>query len=72
MADIADKPKRKSVAFSEGTTIVDSNGDVTSMNGVGEKSTAESHSAEGDAAVDEVTVRIHSFAPPDGLPRRKC
>jgi translation initiation factor 2 subunit 2 len=59
MADI-EKPKRKSVAFSDGTKVVDEDGQVTEMNGGGEKNTAESHSAEGDAAVDEVTVRLHS------------
>lgn len=70
MADIAEKPKRKSVAFSEGTTVVDSEGQITEMNGGGEKNTAESHSAEGDgdAAVDEVTVRSapreHTFEQP--------
>ncbi|KAF2436510.1 hypothetical protein EJ08DRAFT_578515, partial [Tothia fuscella] len=62
MADIADKPKRKSVAFSEGTTVVDSNGDVTEMNGGGEKDSAESHSNEGDAAVDEVTDMFKDLA----------
>ncbi|MCJ1358147.1 MAG: hypothetical protein MMC33_008145 [Icmadophila ericetorum] len=37
---------RKSVAFSEGTTIVDSNGEITTeMNGTEDKSTAESHTA---------------------------
>lgn len=62
MTDVADKPKRKSVAFSEGTTIVDSNGDVTERtNGAGgDKETAQSHSdPNGDAAVDEVTVCRH-------------
>lgn len=58
MAETADRPKRKSVAFAEGTSVVDSDGQVTEMNGGGEKSTAESHSADGDAAVDEVTVRL--------------
>jgi translation initiation factor 2 subunit 2 len=62
MAETADKPKRKSVAFSEGTTVFDTEGQVTEMNGGGEKSTAESHSAEGDAAVDEVTVGLHISA----------
>jgi translation initiation factor 2 subunit 2 len=66
MADIADKPKRKSVAFSEGTTIVDSNGQVTEemANGGGDKATAESHSQEpsGDAAVDEVTDMFKDLA----------
>jgi translation initiation factor 2 subunit 2 len=60
MADTLEKPKRKSVAFSEGTKVVDEDGQITEMNGGGEKSTAESHSAEGDAAVDEVTVCLPS------------
>jgi len=63
MADIAEKPKRKSVAFSEGTTVVDGDGQVTEMmNGGGDKSTAESHSQEGDAAVDEVTDMFKDLA----------
>ena len=35
---------RKSVAFSEGHTVVDANGDITEMNGTSDKTTAESHS----------------------------
>ena len=37
--------QRKSVAFSEGTTVVDGNGDVTEVNGTSEKTSAESHSS---------------------------
>lgn len=56
MSEIEEKPKRKSVAFSEGTTIVDGNGEVTEMNGAGgDKETAQSHGTS-DPAVDEVTV----------------
>lgn len=45
-ADLPERKPRKSVAFSEGTTIVDSNGDVTeSIEVNGGKSSAESHSA---------------------------
>jgi len=62
MADTAEKPKRKSVAFSEGATVVDEDGQVTETNGGGEKTTAESHSAEGDAAVDEVTDMFKDLA----------
>lgn len=40
-----DRKPRKSVAFSEDTTIVDSNGDVTESNGIQDKTTAESHSS---------------------------
>jgi translation initiation factor 2 subunit 2 len=59
MSEITDKPKRKSVAFSEDTTVVDSDGQVTEVansNG-GDRTTAESHAHDangGDAAVDEV------------------
>lgn len=40
----AERKPRKSVAFSEGTTVVDSNGDVTENNETSDKVTAESHS----------------------------
>lgn len=44
-ADLAERKPRKSVAFSEGATIVDSDGQVTESKEVnGGKSTAESHS----------------------------
>ena len=45
--DIEERKPRKSVAFSEGTTIVDENGDVTQQaNGAeGSKDSAMSHSA---------------------------
>ncbi|OKL56720.1 hypothetical protein UA08_08036 [Talaromyces atroroseus] len=53
MADTEEVTKhRKSVAFSEDTTIMDANGEVTEASHV-EKNTAESHSA--DKEVDEVT-----------------
>ncbi|KAL8927006.1 MAG: hypothetical protein Q9208_002551 [Pyrenodesmia sp. 3 TL-2023] len=63
MADTeSTRPQRKSVAFSEGATIVDGNGDVTEVNGHSNQNTAENHtlgspdtSATGDQAVDEVT-----------------
>ncbi|KAG9635024.1 hypothetical protein KCU64_g15186, partial [Aureobasidium melanogenum] len=46
MADIEERKPRKSVAFSEGTTIVDSNGQVTEATEQhGDKSGAETHSA---------------------------
>lgn len=41
---ISERKPRKSVAFSEGTTIVDSNGGVTETNGTSDKTSAESHS----------------------------
>lgn len=66
MSEITDKPKRKSVAFSEGNTIVDSEGKITEemANGGDDKTTAESHSGEpsGDAAVDEVTDMFKDLA----------
>ncbi|KAK4697749.1 translation initiation factor 2 subunit 2, partial [Lecanoromycetidae sp. Uapishka_2] len=51
---------RKSVAFSEGTTVVDENGAVTEVNGTSAKTSAESHTAKtkqdpADPAVDEVS-----------------
>jgi translation initiation factor 2 subunit 2 len=46
-ADLPERKPRKSVAFSEGATIVDSDGQVTESKEVnGGKSTAESHSGE--------------------------
>ncbi|KAH7070468.1 domain found in IF2B/IF5-domain-containing protein [Paraphoma chrysanthemicola] len=74
MADTADLPERKprkSVAFSEGATIVDSDGQVTESKEMnGGKSTAESHSGEpstpptdgADKEVDEVTDMFADLA----------
>ena len=46
---LPDRTKRKSVAFSEGTTVVDSNGQITEVNGGhGEKDSAEAHSKPGE------------------------
>ena len=39
------RPQRKSVAFSEGTTIVDGSGVVREVNGTSNKQSAESHTA---------------------------
>jgi translation initiation factor 2 subunit 2 len=52
MADVEDKPKRKSVAFSEGQ-----------MNGTGEKESGQNH-ANGEATdpVDEVTDMFKDLA----------
>ncbi|ORY14934.1 domain found in IF2B/IF5-domain-containing protein [Clohesyomyces aquaticus] len=68
MADVADAPAerkpRKSVAFSEGATIVDSDGQVTESSEMnGRKNSAESHAA-GDAEkeVDEVTDMFKDLA----------
>jgi translation initiation factor 2 subunit 2 len=60
MTEVATEKKRKSVAFSDGATIVDQNGDVTETAEHGDKTTAEAHSAE-NGGVDEVTVR---YQPP--------
>lgn len=49
----AERKPRKSVAFSDDTTIVDSNGGVTETNGTSNKTSAESHSAGTFAASQE-------------------
>ncbi|KAI9806737.1 MAG: hypothetical protein M1825_006194 [Sarcosagium campestre] len=55
----AERKQRKSVAFSDGATIVDENGEIKQTNGTHDNTTAESHTAaadtNGDDAVDEVT-----------------
>merc|ERR1711977_517421 len=63
MADIADKPSRKSVSFADRHAIVGENGDIkkAAANGT-DGDTAESHSAGTDAAVDEVTDMFASLA----------
>ncbi|OAK99504.1 eukaryotic translation initiation factor-like protein 2 subunit beta [Phaeosphaeriaceae sp. SRC1lsM3a] len=62
-ADAAERKPRKSVAFSEGTTIVDGDGQVTESTEVnGGKSTAESHSGSADKEVDEVTDMFADLA----------
>ncbi|KAF2183132.1 eukaryotic translation initiation factor 2 subunit beta [Zopfia rhizophila CBS 207.26] len=68
MAEVADPPAerkaRKSVAFSEGATIVDSDGQVTeSIDVNGRKNSAESHAAgDADKEVDEVTDMFKDLA----------
>lgn len=69
-----ERKPRKSVAFSEENTVVDSNGDVTETNGNGthdgEKDSAESHShgdaveekPEGDKEVDEMSAMFEGLA----------
>ncbi|KAL8932646.1 MAG: hypothetical protein Q9211_006199 [Gyalolechia sp. 1 TL-2023] len=59
----------KSVAFSEGTMVVDGNGDVTKVNGHSRKTSGENHSlgspdtpATEDKAVDEVTDLFKGLA----------
>ncbi|KAI4106402.1 MAG: hypothetical protein L6R37_002200 [Teloschistes peruensis] len=63
------RPHRKSVAFSEGATIVDSSGGVTEVNGHSDQTSAENHtvaspdaSATGDKGVDEVTDLFKGLA----------
>jgi len=67
--DTSERKPRKSVVFSEGAVLIDSNGDVTETNGTHERSTAESHSITestespaGDAEVDEVTDLFKGLA----------
>lgn len=48
---------RKSVAFSEDTTVVSSNGEVTEVNGTSDKASAESHTAGSPLAFKGVTPR---------------
>ncbi|MCJ1250710.1 hypothetical protein MMC30_007938 [Trapelia coarctata] len=66
---LPERKARKSVAFSEGTTIVDSNGAVTELTGTSDKSTAESHAHlsapqenAADKDVDEVTDLFKGLA----------
>ncbi|PGG96122.1 hypothetical protein AJ79_09719 [Helicocarpus griseus UAMH5409] len=55
-APIVEKKHRKSVAFSEGATIMDANGAISEANHADEKTTAEKHTATSpDKEVDEVT-----------------
>ena len=57
---------RKSVAFSEGATVVDANGGVTEVNGTSEKASAESHSVGKVAATSKSSsVRSHIEGSPD-------
>lgn len=44
-ADTTVQKQRKSVAFSEGTTIMDANGEITEASHGVDKSTAEKHSS---------------------------
>ncbi|KAG9377540.1 GCD7 Translation initiation factor 2 beta subunit eIF-2beta eIF-5 N-terminal domain [Pyrenophora tritici-repentis] len=67
--DLPDRKPRKSVQFSEGATIVDSNGEVTeSIDMNGSKDSAEAHSsgaAGDDKEVDEVTDMFADLAKKD-------
>ncbi|MCJ1285115.1 hypothetical protein MMC26_004453 [Xylographa opegraphella] len=58
-SSLPERKSRKSVAFSDGMTIVDSNGDITEMNGTSDRTTAESHSTSPSAeatTADATTV----------------
>jgi translation initiation factor 2 subunit 2 len=60
MAD--ESPKRKSVAFADGQTVVDGEGNVVhNANGDGENDSAESH-AKANGDVDEVTAMFEGLA----------
>ena len=45
------KEHRKSVAFSEGTTVLNSDGEVTKVNGTSDKASADSHTTGGCAVM---------------------
>ncbi|KAJ4304493.1 translation initiation factor eIF-2 beta subunit [Kalmusia sp. IMI 367209] len=61
--DIAERKPRKSVAFEDNTTIVDSDGQVTESAPVtGDKETAASHAAGEDKDVEEVTDMFAGLA----------
>ncbi|KAF2674228.1 eukaryotic translation initiation factor 2 subunit beta [Microthyrium microscopicum] len=63
MADVSTDKKRKSVAFSEGATVVAQDGTVSETADTGDKNTAENHSATGDdAGVEEVTDLFKDLA----------
>jgi hypothetical protein len=56
MADTRDKSSRKSVSFADNHAIVDENGEVKKViANAADGDSAESHSKDDDAAVDEVT-----------------
>ncbi|KAI9658200.1 MAG: hypothetical protein M1831_004047 [Alyxoria varia] len=60
-----ERRQRKSVAFAQGETLIDGNGDVTKVNGDDkeEKNTAESHSnTNGDKPVDEVADMVDDLS----------
>lgn len=57
---LPERKQRKSVAFSEGTTLIDHNGDISMSNGEGHGNSADSHS--GEPVVDEVTESFDDLA----------
>ncbi|KAL9086232.1 MAG: hypothetical protein Q9159_004297 [Coniocarpon cinnabarinum] len=64
MATASERLPRKSVAFAEGETVVDENGEVsTNVNGAGDKSTADSHTQQnGDTLIDDATASFDDLA----------
>ncbi|KAL9069161.1 MAG: hypothetical protein Q9157_006255 [Trypethelium eluteriae] len=63
----SERKPRKSVAFSEDTTIVDGNGEVREMNGngaamPGEKDSAESHSKTEDKDSDDIDAMMQDLS----------
>lgn len=60
---LLDRKQRKSVAFSEDTTIMDANGDISESVAGGEKTTAESHS--GMASNEDLKILLTPHAAPD-------
>ncbi|MCJ1446596.1 MAG: hypothetical protein MMC23_007101 [Stictis urceolatum] len=63
-AELSERKQRKSVAFSDGATIVDADGQVTEANdhGNADGNTAESHAPSEDKEVDEVTEMFKGLA----------
>jgi hypothetical protein len=61
MAEPATEKKRKSVAFSDGATLVDENGAVTETP-TSDTTSAQAHTAaDTNGGVDEITVRFIAF-----------
>jgi translation initiation factor 2 subunit 2 len=66
--ELPERKQRKSVAFAEGQSVIDENGEVTETHDMnGRKDSAESHSREpngegGDKRVDEMTAMFEGLA----------
>jgi translation initiation factor 2 subunit 2 len=77
--ELPERKQRKSVAFAEGQTIVDENGEVTeSSEPLGRKNSAESHAidmngdaAGGDKQVDEMTAMFENLSKKKKKPKKK-
>ncbi|KIW01033.1 uncharacterized protein PV09_07547 [Verruconis gallopava] len=70
MADVEDKPSRKSVSFADAHAVVDEDGNVKEGKSSGDGTTAESHSAGTDPAVEEVTDMFASLAKKKKKPKK--